>query len=202
MKNRFFKKVMAWFAATLLMALMTATLSGCTYIRAFMGDFQNAADAQESEEQEEQGDDRVVFPEVPPDVGVTSICASGNGSYAVLADNSLWKWGTTFGTPLTLPHMIMEDVQSVTGGYDSAWIIKTDGTLWAWGSLSCYGLTDFTGQSQIKVMDDVQAVTVGGTFFLVLKTDGSLWGGGTNELGQLGNTRYDTVAGKIGRAHV
>lgn len=132
-------------------------------------------------------------------------------------DGSLWGWGSNDngqlgnGKPTEYyrdlsPVKVMDDVVSVSAGWDFTMAIKTDGSLWAWGVNDEGQLGDGTTTiikrdwdygdvtvenndkyEPIKVMDNVAYVSTGLKYAVVVKTDGSLWAWGWNDYGQLGD---------------
>lgn len=86
----------------------------------------------------------------------------------------------------------MDDVASVSLGYNFSAAIKTDGSLWTWGSNSykmdyntmLYGmLGDGTKDDRLvpaKIMDGVTAISLGWCHAAAIKEDGTLWMWGSN----------------------
>ena len=65
---------------------------------------------------------------------------------AIKKDGGLWTWGANsygqVGDGTTAdrykPFKVMDNVTSISGGYECKFAIKNDGSLWAWGS-NTYG---------------------------------------------------------------
>jgi alpha-tubulin suppressor-like RCC1 family protein len=156
---------------------------------------------------------------------VISVSCSDNNTAAVTSDGSLWLWGnntysqlgspktyneTVNGEPTqTVPVEVMDDVVTVSCGYDFTAVVKTDGTLWTWGSNRygqlgnggvgnrTYTAGTHTWRIQTiprKVTDKVAYVSCGYDHTVILKTDGTLWSCGSNAKGQLGTGKTSTVS--------
>lgn len=126
---------------------------------------------------------------------------SGNSSFAVKTDGTLWAWGeNTYGqlgqgntTNLSSPKqvgLLTNWASSAAGGGHIA-AVKTDGTLWTWGynnfgQLGLGNTTYFSSPKQVGLLTDWSYVACNGNFTLAVKTDGTLWGWGENGSGQLG----------------
>lgn len=148
---------------------------------------------------------------------VIAVSCNEVNAAAVQEDGSLWMWGSNAFAQLgstktynytiddvhvqTIPVKVMDDVVTVSCGYDFTAVVKTDGTLWTWGS-NRYGqlgnggvgnqtytagtLTWRIRTSPLKIADNVAYVSCGYDHTIVLKTDGTLWSCGSNAKGQLG----------------
>lgn len=168
---------------------------------------------------------------------VVAVSCGWNNTAAIKSDGSLWIWGINGDGQLgnggvgndkyngyiiqTTPIKIMEDVDSVSVGWQHAAAIKTDGSLWTWGE-NRYGQlgnggtgneldgapannpeeTWFYQTTPVKVMDDVAAVNCAYTHTVAVKTDGSVWAWGENVYDQQGNKtgnfRKDFPKGGVG----
>lgn len=113
-----------------------------------------------------------------------------NGGAAITTDGSLYMWGyndrgqlgdgTT--TDSSEPVKIMENVQSVSLGWECNAAITTNGNLYTWGY---YG----SSHTPVKIMEDVQSVSMGNYNGAAITTDGSLYTWGLGYLGD-GKNRY------------
>ncbi|MBQ7605085.1 MAG: S-layer homology domain-containing protein, partial [Firmicutes bacterium] len=129
---------------------------------------------------------------------VSAVSIGGSHTAVIKTDGSLWLFGSNekgqigndyvgnavgqdgFGRPhpiQTAPVKIMDDVVSVSCGFEFTAAIKKDGSLWTWGE----------GQgTPVKIMDDVVSVSCGNHHRAAIKKDGSLWTWGDNMSGCLG----------------
>jgi alpha-tubulin suppressor-like RCC1 family protein len=106
--------------------------------------------------------------------GVKAIAASGNSSFALLSDGTVWWWGEdsvwdeAFGGGLTTPVRVsgLTDVVAVSPPL----ALKADGTVWAYSLDSGYPFTPF----RVDGLTGVVAVA-GGLSSLALKSDGTVW---------------------------
>ena len=157
---------------------------------------------------------------------VVAVSCGWNNTAAIKSDGSLWIWGINGDGQLgnggvgndkyngyiiqTTPIKIMEDVDSVSIGWQHAAAIKTDGSLWTWGE-NRYGQlgnggtgneldgtpannpeeTWFYQTTPVKIMDDVAAVNCAYTHTVAVKTDGSVWAWGENIYDQQGNKAWN-----------
>ena len=128
---------------------------------------------------------------------------------AVKTDGTLWAWGSNFSGELgngmsggeeymfdleidkDSPVKIMDDVISVSAGFNYTMAIKADGSLWAWGNNACgqlgTGSVSDIVSTPVKIMDNVLLVSTHTNHSAAVKNDGSLWVWGDNAYGQLGN---------------
>ena len=149
----------------------------------------------------------IVVPAVPAQAsgaeGTATISAGDNQSLLVLADGSLWAWGSVgynrsssqsgsgqWGDSAYAPTKIMDGVASASAGGSHSMAIKDDGSLWAWGQNMFGQIGDGTTEyraTPVKIMDGVAAVSARDTLTMALKKDGSLWAWGWNGYGGLGD---------------
>lgn len=168
---------------------------------------------------------------------VVAVSCGWKNTAAIRSDGSLWIWGTNSSGQLgnggvgndkynsyiiqTTPIKIMENVDSVSVGWNHAAAIKTDESLWIWGEnrngqLGNGGTgneldgtpvnnpeeTWFNQTTPVKVMDGVAAVNCAYTHTVAVKTDGSVWAWGQNIYDQQGNkawnVRKEFPKGRVG----
>lgn len=129
---------------------------------------------------------------------VASVACGGYGTTMIIkTDGSLWGWGSNGdclldridrGSRFT-PIMVMNDVRTVSIGWQFCAAIKTDGSLWTWGNNQSAQLGDGTAEmnwERVKALDDAVSVSCGRKHTAAIKSDGSLWMWGDNNCGQLG----------------
>lgn len=140
----------------------------------------------------------VVVYSADPRNPIVSLSAGGFHSAYVLADGSLWTFGSNdYGqlgngtaTGSDIPVQVMSDVKEVKLGYYHSLAVKTDGTLWAFGRNSFGQLGDGTyidRHSPVQVAEGVMGISTRASTSLVLKDDGSLWSTGNGFFGALGD---------------
>ena len=156
--------------------------------------------------------------------GATAIAAGGKTAYVLLADGTVWAWGSNadgklgYGRDVTAawePVRVsgLTDVVAIAADTTNAYAVKADGTVWAWGVGARGALGNgvdcgtCTSNVPVQVVDLAGAVDVAGHVNggHVLTADGRVWGWGENAGGQLGagvtepyRTRPVPVAGLTG----
>ena len=130
---------------------------------------------------------------------IVKIATSGENSYVLLNDGSLWGTGKnkylTLGetdgySVVNFIEIFDSGVADVFPSEDFCFVLKTDGSLWGAGrnDNGQLGLGDNANRySYEKIpINGVVAVSAGSGHSLVLKSDGSVWAAGANNSGQLG----------------
>lgn len=108
--------------------------------------------------------------------GVKAILASGNTSYALLSDGTVWRWGGNQGysrDPRTTP--VRWGPLSGMLAVSPPLALRADGTVWAWPN----PVSTLTSPVRVNGLDG--AVAIAGTFVghsLALKRDGTVWSWG------------------------
>ena len=124
-----------------------------------------------------------------PSLSNISSIAYGNGtSFAVGNDGKVYSWsGTAAPTQLAI-----DNVKTVSAGYDHVLLLKEDATVWAYGGNSRgqlgRGTQTATGElGQVALLTDVISVKAGKQVSYAVKSDGSVLAWGDNTYGQLGD---------------
>lgn len=127
---------------------------------------------------------------------VETAVTTGNGSFAIKKDNTLWMWGKKEyflekkewshwpenGNVLT-PLYVTDDVKSLALGTGFALVLKRNGTLYIQGNYH-YGLSinnkfETWFYELQPFMDGVQSVAAVDMYWLAVKSGGELWHHGT-----------------------
>ncbi|WP_434384304.1 RCC1-like domain-containing protein [Melittangium boletus] len=145
---------------------------------------------------------------VPGLSGIEAISAHNDYALALGGDGRVWAWGnngrgllgdgttTRRLTPLLVPGLT--DVTHLHAGGSLALARRADGSLWGWGVRSIVdpqlppGPYLLTSPTPITGMTNVVRMAVGEAHALALRADGRLWAWGSNFMGQLGRSTYDT----------
>lgn len=134
--------------------------------------------------------------------GVIAVDAGYRHSLAVLADGTVWAWGSNdhwqLGDSLlaqsSLPIQVpgLSDVIAVEAASESSYALKSDGSVWSWGG-DLYGQlgngpdpASATPQ-QVAGLTGIAAIRSSTMHVIALKNDGSVWLWGSNIGGTLGN---------------
>ena len=134
-------------------------------------------------------------------LAVTDYVGSGAANFAILADGSLWVWGSnnrgvlgvgrTHG-PVETPVYVLDNVEKVVSPREQHFTLalRKDGSLWGWGRNNSGELGHIDTEDRyiptLIIEEGVSDVfTYKGTVF-ALKQDGSLWSWGGNAGGSLG----------------
>lgn len=135
---------------------------------------------------------------------VVDVFASGDTSFAIESDGSLWGWGSndkgqlgdgTIINTNTPKEIISSGVAAVSTTKHTV-ALMADGSVQTWGDNTSGQLGRSTTPSTTPGVvtglgNDVVAVATGYSFTLALKSDGSVWSMGSHEDGQLGNNITD-----------
>ena len=154
-----------------------------------------------------------------------SVSAGDLHTMGIMADGSLWGWGSNGSSRLgdgtttmrTEPTRIGTATwTSISAGRTHTMGIRSDGSLWGWGSSDLGDGTTTRSAVPMRIGDsyDWVSVSAGGAHTMGIKADGSLWAWGNNDNGRLGDgtvtrrrepTRiggaYDWVSVSAGRTH-
>ncbi len=128
--------------------------------------------------------------------------SSGDTSFALKTDGTIWGWGSNTGyllfpdsniTTVSTPTQINSSSDWIKMRLGSSHILaqKQDGTLWSWGSGNSGGLgngiTISTTTPQLISNDTWKSFSAGTNMSFGIKNDGTLWAWGKNNNGQLGD---------------
>ncbi|MBO0730481.1 MAG: RCC1 repeat-containing protein, partial [Acidimicrobiaceae bacterium] len=142
--------------------------------------------------------------QVPGLTGIVQIAASGDNTYALKSDGTVYAWGddgfnqigntgaaNNQNTPLQVN---ISGVTSIAAGNDHALAIKTDGTVWGWGDdntlqLGDGGVCNKTCVTPVQALGLTSTVAIAGgnVHSLAETTDGTVWAWGDNSAGELGD---------------
>jgi alpha-tubulin suppressor-like RCC1 family protein len=132
---------------------------------------------------------------VPGLSGVKAVAATGNSSFALTADGTVWAWGANGGGELgtgdttdSLSPIRVEgltDISQVSGAATHVTALRGDGTVWSWGAPKTQ-----TTPTQVSDLEGVVAVAAGLSRDLALTAGGTVWA-----WGEEGNPAPAAVAG-------
>jgi alpha-tubulin suppressor-like RCC1 family protein len=97
-----------------------------------------------------------------------------------------------------VPVKVMDDVQKVAAGYDTAFAITKDGTLYGWGGNAYGQLADGTFENSntpVEIMQDVTEVAAGNGHVLAITSDGSVYSWGENTYNLIGQSNAENADG-------
>jgi len=158
---------------------------------------------------------------VPP-APVIQAWGGGRHTIALLADGSVWDWGSDVSGKLGdnnvspsynvtngdsfLPVRVhgpgnfgyLTNVMAISAGEGHNMALKADGTVWTWGWNGLAQLGDGTTNDahtpvQVVGLTNVVAISGRGYFCLAQKSDGTVWSWGWNQYGQLGINSLNTT---------
>ncbi|GFO59626.1 hypothetical protein GMST_19510 [Geomonas silvestris] len=134
------------------------------------------------------------------------VAAGADHALALMADGSLWSWGSNaFGQlgaagsdPATPRQVVLaaavsdNDWRAVAAGGNFSLALKADGTLWSWGDNAAGQLGLGSTQPQAEPVQvgndrDWAALAAGALHAVALKRNGRVYAWGDNSSGQLGN---------------
>jgi alpha-tubulin suppressor-like RCC1 family protein len=150
------------------------------------------------------GLDRSSPVQVGTDTNWSSI-SSGQTSFAIKTDGTLWSWGANsfqeggdmgVGDTINRSSPVQIGTHTNWKTVTSKLALKTDGTLWSWGrnDLGQVGLGDTVVRSSpVQIGTDTNWAEINNIYFnlsnAAIKTDGTLWVWGYNDGQMLGLTR-------------
>ncbi|WP_306925291.1 S-layer homology domain-containing protein [Arthrobacter globiformis] len=135
-----------------------------------------------------------------PNLSDVASIATGQGTFAVLNDGTVWAWGSYHGIlgdgareVVSSPKHIsgLPAVAAVATGQGVNFALGSDGSIWGWGNPSTVRMGD--GSTTVRLspakigINDATALTAGSGSTIIRRTDGSLWGWGTNPSGTVGD---------------
>lgn len=138
---------------------------------------------------------------VPGIANVIGIASGEAHSLAVLADGTVWGWGSKqlvlgSGAPEFTSTIVqvpgLAGIIAIDAGFQHNLAVRSDGLLFTWGGnpngeLGLGSVTaGVTPPTQVPNLTGVTAVSAGVFHSLALRGDGTVWGWGQNTQGQLG----------------
>ncbi len=160
------------------------------------------------------------FPAAPatanqPPSPIVQYWGGGRHSIALLADGSVWTWGsdaygklgdnqagTSYSDTSHDSHVplrvhgpgdvgYLSSIVAISAGEGHNLALRSDGTVWAWGWNGVAQLGDGTTNDahtpvQVSGLTNVVAISGRGYHCLALESDGTVWAWGWNQWGQLG----------------
>lgn len=154
---------------------------------------------------------------------IVQFWGGGRHSMALLADGSVWTWGSDVSGKLGdgnvspsynvtnndsfLPLRVhgpgnvgyLNSIIAISAGESHNTALRADGTVWAWGwnamgQLGNASTNDAHTPTQVVGLSNVVAISGRGYHDVALKSDGTVWAWGWNQYGQLGNGTTGTNA--------
>lgn len=133
--------------------------------------------------------------------GIVKVCSSGDASFALESDGSLWAWGdnsygqlgdgttTSRDTPV---EVLLSGVVALKSLANRTFAVTEDGSTWAWGYNANGELGDGTATHRptpVQVQNASGCVITAGTEYVsfALKEDGALLAWGVTSVGEAGD---------------
>ena len=141
---------------------------------------------------------------VPWVTGGASVSAGREHSLAVMANGTLWSWGSNAAGELGLnsrgftgrPAQVrgLRDVVAAEAGARFSLAVRRDGTVWMWGRQigdprsegTVVGMQALPAPAPLPWFRNATRISAAEDHALVLDAEGSVWGWGLESLGQLG----------------
>jgi len=129
-------------------------------------------------------------------------------SMALLADSTVWAWGSNdygeLGLGDTSPRLepvqvpTLTNVVSISAGFDISYALDANGIVWAWGKNLAGELGDGTYTDrwepvQVHNLTDIVAIDAGSHLGIALDTGGNVYTWGWNYMGGIGSGDSLTV---------
>ncbi|WP_025680177.1 OmpL47-type beta-barrel domain-containing protein [Paenibacillus massiliensis] len=135
--------------------------------------------------------------------GLNQISIGRFGAFAVKDDGSVWRSSLYNGWYNNFTQVAgIENVKSISVGYNYVIYLKNDGTVWGWGDNTYNQLTNekttyYSEPTQLKGLEEITEISSGDMHNIALRMDGSVWTWGWNNRGQLGIETATTQSGLV-----